>query len=246
MVPFHKDYYIEKMKEYNSKVKPKSVGDFTISYNKELKVFDGYLYENKEYIDEKVLELKQGDNLWMRISPHEIQGCFESIKRAKGRVGVVGLGLGYFTEEVLKKPEVNEVVVYEISDKVIELYKSNFGESKKLTIIHGDAFKAKKEEFDFFFVDIYQYELTERVVDDYLKFNEIHRIEEYCFWGLEHFLLSCCIEKIIWIYIPEHWMEMAKDLFERFNDSGYIRHFVPVKESLAENILNRFEEVFNH
>lgn len=243
MVPFHKDYYIEKMREYNSKIEPKCIGDFKILYNKDLKAFDGYLYENKEHVNEKVIELKQGDNLWMRISPHEIQGCFESIKRARGKVGVVGLGLGYFTEEVLRKPEVSEVVVYEISEEIIELYKSNFGENSKLTIVCGDAFKARKEEFDFFFVDIYQYELRETVVDDYISFNDLHKIEEYSFWGLEHFLLSCSIEKLLWVYIPEHWMDMAKDLFQRFNESGHIKDFTPVDEGVVAEILNRFDEI---
>ena len=36
-------------------------------------------------------------------------------KMAKGKVGVVGLGLGYAVEEMAKKPEVEEITVYEIS-----------------------------------------------------------------------------------------------------------------------------------
>lgn len=243
MIPFHKDYYIQKMKEYNSKIEPIVIGNFSVKYNKNLKTFDGYLYENKEYIDEKVIELKQGSNLWMRISPHEIQGCFESVKRAKGRVGVVGLGLGYFTEEVLKKKEVSEVIVYELSEEVIEIYNKNFGQNSKLTIIHGDAFNAKREKFDFFFVDIYEYNLRDTVVEHYVRFNEIHNIEEYSFWGVEHFLLSCPTEELVWVYIPEHWMDMAKDLFGRFNDAGYVEYFIAIEEDKAADILNKFKEV---
>lgn len=243
MIPFQKDYYIQKMKEYNSKIEPTVIGGFSVKYNENLKIFDGYLYGNIEDIDDKVIELKQGSNLWMRISPHEIQGCFESIKRARGRVGVVGLGLGYFTEEVLKKEEVSQVIVYEISEEVIEIYNKNFGENSKLTIIQGDAFKAKREEFDFFFVDIYEYDLRDTVVEHYVRFNEMHNIEEYSFWALEHFLLSCPTEKLVWVYIPEHWMAMAKDLFERFNDAGYVEQFTPIEEEKAVEILNKFKEV---
>ncbi len=45
---------------------------------------------------------------------------------AKGKVGVVGLGLGYVVEEMAKKPEVEEITVYEISKEIIELYYENF------------------------------------------------------------------------------------------------------------------------
>lgn len=245
MVPYHKDYYIEKIKEYNNEIKPGVNGSFSIGYTEKDYSFDGYLYENKEVIEEKVVELKEGDKLWMRISPHEVQGCFESIKRAKGRVGVVGLGLGYFTQEVLKKSEVTEVIVYEISNEIIELYKKNFGEHKKLNIVAGDAFNAYKQEFDFFFVDIYEYELRPQVVDDYVKFNNLHNIKEYSFWGLEHFLLSCPIDKIVWVYIPEEWMDMARDLYDRFNEAGYVKYFSPVDEELAIEILEKFKGVFN-
>lgn len=245
MIPYHKDYYIEKIKEYNSKIKPGVEGNFSINYTEKNRSLDGYLYEHKECIEEKIVELKQEDRVWMRISPHEVQGCFESIKRAKGRVGVVGLGLGYFTQEILKKNEVTEVIVYEISNEVIELYKKNFGSNNKLNIINGDAFNAEKQNFDFFFVDIYEYELRPQVVEDYVRFNKLHNIKEYSFWSLEHFLLSCPLDKIAWVYIPEEWMDMAKDLYGRFNDAGYVKYFSPIEEGLTIDILEQFKKVFN-
>ena len=51
----------------------------------------------------------------MRLTPLEIQGAYFAIKMAKGKVGVVGLGLGYVVEEMAKKLEVEEITVYEIS-----------------------------------------------------------------------------------------------------------------------------------
>ncbi len=87
--------------------------------------------------------------LWMRISPHEIQGAFESIKRAKGKVGVLGLGLGYFVQEIAKSDQVTEIVVYEMSEEIIDLYLENFRENSKIRIVKGDGFKAERKTLTF-------------------------------------------------------------------------------------------------
>ena len=48
----------------------------------------------------------------MRLTPLEIEGSYFAIERAKGKVGIVGLGLGYVAQEMAKKEEVDEVIVY--------------------------------------------------------------------------------------------------------------------------------------
>ena len=109
MVPYNIDYCEEKIKEYKNKIKENKKGDFIIRYS-EGKEFDGYLYEHKQSLKESPIELYEGEKLWMRISPHEIQGAFEGIKRAKGKVGVLGLGLGYFVQEIAKSDQVREML----------------------------------------------------------------------------------------------------------------------------------------
>lgn len=242
MIPYLTSFCEEKIKSYKKYISPAELGEFKIKYSEE-EYFDGYLYEKKEKIQESPIELFQGDTLWMRISPHEIQGCYESIKRAKGKVGVLGLGLGYFTQEILKKDEVTEVVVYELYNEVIELYKRNFGDNPKLRIVQGDGFKAEAEEFDFFFTDIYQYNLTLDVVNDYKELNNLHKIDEYSFWAIEHFLLSCPLHELVWVYIPENWMEMSQDLFIKFSQSDYLEDFVQIKEDTALQILHEFNKI---
>lgn len=242
MIPYSINYCEEKIKDYKKYISPARLGEFTINYSND-EMFDGYLYDEKEKVEEGPIELYQGDNLWMRISPHEIQGCFESVKRAGGKVGVIGLGLGYFTQEVLKKDCVTEVVVYEISEEIIELYIKNFGENPKLRIVHGDGFKAKGESFDFFFVDIYQYNISLDVVKHYKLLNEIHKIEEYSFWAVEYFLLSCPLHELAWVFIPENWMDMSQALFIKFSQSKYLEKFVPIKEEKALEILHEFNKI---
>lgn len=247
MIPYDNKFIIDKIKEYDLKIDSGNIGDYEILKRDSMEgIIEGYLYTKEGKIDGPIPELV-GDNkrVWMRLSPKEIEGSYEIIKFAKGKVGVVGLGLGYVAQELAKKEDVNEVVVYEISEEVVELYRRNFGENPKIKIIVGDAFKAKKQRFDYFYVDIYEYKLSLKVVEDYKHFNKLHDIKEYSFFGMEHFLLSCKYEEIVWVYIPEKWMAMCRDLSEELDQSGYIKYYKQLDENLVSEVLAAFKEVFN-
>ncbi|PWX25844.1 hypothetical protein CYK95_12435, partial [Clostridium perfringens] len=97
--------------------------------------------------------------------------------------------------------------------------------------------------FDFFYVDIYEYKLTTKVVEDYVKLTKLHDIVEYSFFGVESFILSCPTSEIIWVYILEEWMDMSKDLFTRFNHSEYIEYFSPMEENKVLEVLKEFGKV---
>ena len=99
------------------------------------------------------------------------------------------------------------------------------------------------ENFDFFYVDIYEYKLTTKVVEDYVKLTKLHDIVEYSFFGVESFILSCPTSEIIWVYILEEWMDMSKDLFTRFNHSEYIEYFSPMEENKVLEVLKEFGKV---
>ncbi len=239
MKPFDRDYVLNKIKEYNRKIRPRKIGDFEIKKLDGLQgIVQGYLYEKKDRINLRIAELiHEYNHIWMRLTPLEIEGAYFAIERAKGKVGVVGLGLGYVVQEMAKKEDVEEIIVYEVSKDVIDLYNCNFKENSKIKVINIDAFKyvvqemakkedveeiivyevskdvidlyncnfkenskikvinidafkAEAEEFDFFYADIYEYKLTSQIVKDYEAFNELHKIEEYSFFGMEHFLLK--------------------------------------------------------
>lgn len=246
MIPFYNELIIEKINKYNLKIKEKQIGDYSIKkvpYFKD-KIL-GYLYEKNETLDIEVLELIKGNEVLMRIDPKEIQGSFEIIKRAKGKVGIVGLGLGYVAQEMASKEEVTEIIIYEISKEIVSLYKDNFVDNPKIKIVTDDAYNAEADTFDFFFVDTYGYELSDDVVEDYIKFNELHEIDEYSFFGVEHFLLSCTYEEIIWVYIPENWMIMSKNIFEALDTCGYLEYYKKLDGELVSGILALFKGIFN-
>lgn len=242
MKPYNKNYILDVISEYNKKIETKKIGDFEIKKIDGLQgIIKGYMYEMKDDINIDILELHGPSNVWMRLTPLEIESSYMPIKFAKGKVGIVGLGLGYVAQEIAKKKEVNEVIVYEIDKDVIELYNNSFKKNKKIKILCEDAFKAKSDSFDFFYVDIYEYKLSKRVVEDYKILNSIHKIEEYSFWGMEQFLLSCRYEEIVWVYIPEHWMSMSRGLSEKLEESGYIKYYKCLDEKLVSDVLAEFK-----
>lgn len=245
MKPFCEKFIIDKIREYDLKIDSGVVGNFEILKRDSLEgEIEGYLYSKEGKINGPISELLGvNKRVWMRLSPKEIEGTYETIKSAKGKVGIVGLGLGYTVQEIAKKPEVSNVIVYEISEDVVELYKRNFGENPKIQIILGDAFKANANDFDLFFVDIYEYKLSMQVVEDYVAFNKLHTIKEYSFFGIEHFLLSCSYEEIVWVFIPENWMDMSRDIADKLNESGYIKYYVPLDEKKVSEVLSSFKKV---
>ena len=244
--PFDKEYVLDKIEEYNKKIKSNKVGDYEIKSVDGLQgVIQGYLHSKEDNYDINILELHAPNHVWMRLTPLEIQGAYFAIKMAKGKVGVVGLGLGYVVEEMAKKPEVEEITVYEISKEIIELYYENFPKNSKINIICCDAYNAERKEFDFFYADIYEYKLTSQIVDDYKKFNELHNIEEYSFFGMEHFLLSCSYTEIVWVYIPENWMESSRKVFEAIQESNLLPYYEKLEENIVSQVLGEFKEVLN-
>ncbi|WP_040210275.1 rRNA adenine N-6-methyltransferase family protein [Clostridium polynesiense] len=246
MIPFNKDFLHTEIENYISKLNKEDLKYNHIEVSlKSLKgCINGYIYEYTDNFS-KVPVLMSHNKELMKLSPEEIIGCYEAACYARGKVGIVGLGLGYFTLKVLENKNVKEVVVYESDEEVINFYYNSFGKNKKLKIIHGDAFKAQRDKFDFFFADIYYNKLDISAVEHYIAFNKLHEIEEYTFWGMERFLLSCSIEDILYIYIPELWMSMSKELFSKYNNSSYKDLFKPLPEDSVKEVLKAFGEEFN-
>lgn len=246
MKPYNEEFILEIINEYSKKIKECNSGKYKIEKKEiEIDIIDGYLYERKVSKKISVIDLVCNNELIMRLSHKEIEGSFETIKMARGKVGIAGLGLGYVANEMAKKDEVSEVIVYEKSREVIEMYNMNFKESNKIKVIWVDAYKAKKETFDYFYCDIYGYKLSSKVVGDYKIFNKLHEIKEYTFFGVEYFLLGCSYNEIIWVYIPENWMVMCKTIAAVLEGTGYIENYKALDEKLVHDILKEFKEILN-
>ena len=159
MKPYNREYILEKNEEYLNIIDENKINEFNIEISDKVKFIDGYMYENAKGIEMEYISLKKNNKELMKLSPMEIESSYNFIKFAKGRVGIVGLGLGYVVKELLKKEEVEEIVVYEIEKDIIYLYINNFGLDKRVKFINKNAFEANSENFDFFYVDFYYYKL---------------------------------------------------------------------------------------
>lgn len=183
--PFSVDYAKQEiefygLKEYNSdKIQISSVSlmgrcDDYLNVNMRL----GEIESPRLYIDKK---------LWMSITFMEIQSHWVPIRKAKGKIATIGLGMGYFTLRSIEKSEVKSIDVYEIEPKVVEYFKKNFSDRKgfdKINFIVGDARKKmKKKEYDFVFSDIYPSLLPDEIITDAKLFRKNNKIKTYYPWG---------------------------------------------------------------
>lgn len=246
MKPYNKNLVFQEMKKYNKLVNQGTCGDYRIvksAINKQN--LQGYMYENNEKFDIDIIQLYRKNANIMEFTPKEIESSYGAISFAYGKVGIVGLGIGYVAQEIAKKAKVKEVIVYEESEELIKLYRQNFKDNEKIIIKKGDALKAQKDKFDFFYIDKYRDGLSSEAVRDYVAFNELHEIEDYAFYGLEHFLLSCKYEDIVWVYIPENWVAMSKRAYEALDASRYIETYEPLDEEKVKEILLEFKEILN-
>lgn len=163
----------------------------TININQEITSI-GYFKQEYEYIS-----LSFQNNIWMLISPHEINTMKESIDSAHGNVITFGLGLGYYAYMVSNKENVNKITIIEKDEKIIDLFKKyilvQFKNKQKIEIIHADALdylKCMPEKYDYCFVDLW------RSVDDGLelyvntfKLSQKYPSTEFSFWIEESMLI---------------------------------------------------------
>lgn len=245
MTSYNEQTCESKIKEYKKFINPTKYEALEVLYIDAPKVTDGYIYKRRKMLKESPIELRENGNLVCEISVREIQGSSIAISRAKGKCGVLGLGMGYYAQEIAKKSEVSEVIVYEINQDIIDLYNENFGKNDKIKIICGDGLKAKAEKFDFFFADVYGYEIADRVVDDYENLTALHDIYEYSFFGMEKFLLSCPLEELMMVYIPDEWLEMTKKAFDNIDTLGQVNNIRKIKRTDSLRILTKLKKILN-
>ena len=123
--------------------------------------------------------LFEGKNLWMSLNPNEINTMASSIEKAKGRVLVLGLGMGYITYMLTNKKNVSSITVVERNKENIALFKKHllrlFSNKAKITIIEDDAINFVKHYFkyDYIFADLWFD--AEDGLEYYLKLSEIEK-----------------------------------------------------------------------
>lgn len=105
-----------------------------------LRVFNGSSFgycRFSDVVNIPVLKDAGTDEVWMSLTPMEVLTCRAGIRKAKGNVLIGGLGLGWMTEEILKRQSVRSVTVVEINEEIARWGRPLYPEAK---ILVGNVF----------------------------------------------------------------------------------------------------------
>lgn len=94
---------------------------------------------------------------WMSLTPNEVVTQRGQVRRAKGNVGMAGLGLGWAARRVLERSSVTRLQVYERDPEIAAYFgkplQQQFGE--RLQIVVQDAYEADWKSHDVALWDIW-------------------------------------------------------------------------------------------
>lgn len=129
------------------------------------------------------IKLTYKDDVVMSDTPNELSSHRMFVWDAKGRLLIVGLGLGIVLRAVLDKKKVSHVTVIEKSEDVIKLvaprFENDIKYKNKVKIIHADIFEwkpEKLEKFDYAWFDIW----NDVCITNIEEINKLHRKFRRC------------------------------------------------------------------
>lgn len=100
-------------------------------------------------IGETFTRLMRGDSLVMSDTPAERRDHYAPVLKAKNSCLINGLGLGMVLKAILKKPEVTDVTVVEISQDVIDIVAPHYADPR-VTIVCASAFDFRPPKGKFY------------------------------------------------------------------------------------------------
>lgn len=95
---------------------------------------------------------------WMSLTPLEVFTLRPLVRRAKGKVGIAGIGMGWCARQILKRKTVSHVTIVEKNAAILEYFGSRllaeYGEHR-VTLVHGDAYSHNWHSYDVSLWDIW-------------------------------------------------------------------------------------------
>jgi hypothetical protein len=141
----------------------------------------------------------ENGNEWMTLTPVDLDTCEVAIAEAHGKVVTFGLGLGYYAYMASEKEEIESVTVVELSEDVINLFKTHIlpqmKNRHKIKIVNSDAFEyaekiMPKENFDYAFVDTWRDASDGAPMYERMrKLEKFSKKTKFTYW-IENFLIS--------------------------------------------------------
>ena len=128
--------------------------------------------------------LMDSDKVWMSLTPMEVFSQRSGLRKAKGRVLIAGLGMGWLTSRVLSKKSVKSVTQVEMIPEVMSFFGGPLSDSKKLELVEGDIWSLLDNELDIQDYDTILFDIWPRYGDAHFdrKFQKLKRSHEKV-WG---------------------------------------------------------------
>lgn len=265
ITPLKMDFFVKN--SYFNTVKPKPIKykDISLEYLK-FKAFQPFslddinVDENDYFLersplsyclkDERYLAVTRKGEVWMSITPNEINTMEPYIHQAEGSVLVLGLGLGYYPFMISEKENVKKITIVELDKNIISVFKENilpfFKNKNKIEIIQDDAFnylKNNKNHYDYVFTDLWHN--PEDGVPLYLKTKEFEKkmtSTTFQYW-LEESLIAMIRRCLLTIYEESLQNYSDKDYLNPQNDLDKVINDLYFK---TKNItINRYDDIYN-
>ena len=191
---------------------------------------DGYKeYSRIGYFTSKFpyLALTEGNNVWMSLNPNEIETMKPYIKKGKGNVLVLGLGMGYVPYMMSLKDEVKSITIIEKDKEIIELFKKvllpQFVNKNKIKIIEDDAisYLNKNNKYDYIFADLWH-----DPEDGLSLFVQLKRINNN---------IDCWLEVSLYQMLRRCMITLLEEQLEGMGEDAY-KH----ARNYTDKVINRF------
>ena len=193
--------------------------------------------------------IRENGDVWMTITPNEMETMQVDIDRSHGKVLTLGCGMGYFAFMSALKDDVDSVTIIEKSPDVIELFSEHIlpqFEPKvrdKIKVVEADAFEYLKNledgVYDYCFVDIWKNNMD---VDSYLKAkrlgNKFSRME-MAYWIEKHIVCSHIRGPVLMQMLKLH----RDNIGDHSHDEGYLE-YVNLWTSNAPDVLPCIEQIY--
>ena len=174
------------------------------------------------------LALTEGNNVWMSLNPNEIETMKPYIKKAKGNVLVLGLGMGYVPYMISLKDEVKSITIIETDKEIIDLFKKNllplFVNKNKITIIEDDAIKylnRKDLRYDYIFADIWH-----DAEDGLSLFVQLKRINQN---------IDCWLEASLYQMLRRCMITLLEEQLDNMGEDNY-KH----ARNYTDKVINKY------
>jgi spermidine synthase len=124
-------------------------------------------------VGECYTRLMRGNTLVMSDTPAEMRDHYMAVRMAQGSCLINGLGIGMVLKAILKKPEVTDVTVVELSQDLIDIVAPHY-QDERVTIICDDALEYKPpkgKQYGMVWHDIWDYICADNLKD----MHKLHR-----------------------------------------------------------------------